>query len=41
MTDNEEDQETELKRKVEELIDSANEGGGGDNITALLVKYTG
>ncbi len=41
VTDNEEDQETELKRKVEELIDSANEGGGGDNITALLVKYTG
>lgn len=34
-----EDQEAELKKKVEELIDSANEGGGGDNITALLVKY--
>ncbi len=36
-----EDEEAELKRKVEGLIDSANEGGGGDNITALLIKYTG
>ena len=36
---NEEEAETELREKVEHLIDAANENGGGDNITAFLVKF--
>ena len=30
----------ELEDKTRRLIDMANEGGGGDNITAVLMKYT-
>ena len=36
---NEEEAEAELREKVEHLIDAANENGGGDNITAFLVKF--
>ena len=37
----EDDAEEELRVKTEQLINRANEGGGGDNITALLIKYVG
>ncbi len=37
----EDDAEEELRIKTEQLINRANEGGGGDNITALLIKYVG
>ena len=37
----EDDAEEELRLKTELLINRANEGGGGDNITALLIKYVG
>lgn len=37
----EDDAEEELRLKTEQLINRANEGGGGDNITALLIKYVG
>ena len=36
----EDDYEEELSAKVHRLIDLANEGGGGDNITAILIKKT-
>ncbi len=34
------DNDYELEDKVLRLIDLANEGGGGDNITAVLLKFT-
>lgn len=34
-----EDPETDLAEKVNRLIDSANEAGGPDNITAVLARY--
>lgn len=34
------DNDYELEDKAERLIELANEGGGGDNITVILLKYT-
>lgn len=33
------DHEKELQIKTDSLINRANDGGGGDNITAILIKY--
>ena len=37
----EDDAEGGAAVRTEQLINRANEGGGGDNITALLIKYVG